>query len=476
MVSRRRCQVCSNGQNGALANQATKVERLVKCTVQGCDRTFKHSQALDQHLNSKIHRERQKSKTIKSCVGTSTTSKVGVAVQNPNEKEKKIERRVASETSRTTGIEPLTSMLEATNLKDSLSDSTPKAESMKLSNKQARILHHLEERLKRSRDVVGSSSAAIAPKNVAVFGAREAPQLHLRWSTIPRTQHASALATLKSHSRSSTLLSKCRQTKKFATANVLETPVHNPRASKKSAVALDCEMVRIGHNVSELARLSVIDYLTEEILLDDLVLPVHTVTDWRTEWSDITAEVMNHAVASGTALKGSVEARSRLFELIDERTVVVGHALQFDLAALGIHHENVVDSAFLAKKAVGMGARKEWGLKTLCQELLGLTVQNHDKEGHDSVEDALAAREVVLWCLRNRKDLKEWGKRKRKDILEEDRARKARQNARQQRENVRRVPRYEYCPSDDDDDSETMTFEDLAEMCGWPEGYEPGSD
>lgn len=101
-------------------------------------------------------------------------------------------------------------------------------------------------------------------------------------------------------------------------------------------------MVRIRSKRSELARLSVIDYLTSEILIDTLVQPSYPVIDWRTPWSGITAQAMTAAVVSNTALKGAPEATKKMFDSIDKQTVIVGHALHNDLVALGIQHQYVL--------------------------------------------------------------------------------------------------------------------------------------
>lgn len=303
--------------------------------------------------------------------------------------------------------------------------------------------------------------------------------LHSRWLMIPTVYHALAMTALKA--RVSMAMTKPNKKDKVSSPHksFVHTPVRKPGVSKRLAVALDCEMVRIGHNVSELARLSVIDYLTSEILIDTLVEPLNKVTDWRTQWSGITIESMRAAVLSGTALKGSPVARARLFDIIDEQTVIVGHALHHDFVALGIQHRNVVDSAILAQKAVGFGARKQWALRVLCSEFLGITIQDHGNQGHDSVEDAFAAREVVLWCLQNPEKLKAWGKKKKLEMLEEDRIRKAKKDAKRQTV-ASRLVYYEYEDDDSlfDDDGEILylSTKELNELCHYPEWYDNWSD
>jgi DNA polymerase III epsilon subunit-like protein len=180
---------------------------------------------------------------------------------------------------------------------------------------------------------------------------------------------------------------------------------------RRQAIVLDCEMVGVGPggSISALARLSAIDFLTGELLIDKLVQPSRMVVDWRTKYSGITARAMQAAHDSGEILEGAAAAREMISRHMDDETVLIGHALYNDLEVLGIQHEKVVDSASLVEAAVGHSVRTMWGLKKLCKELLGIIIQDAGKKGHDSVEDALAAREVVLWCMEFPKVLKAWG-------------------------------------------------------------------
>ncbi|CAN9093009.1 unnamed protein product [Alternaria alternata] len=168
-------------------------------------------------------------------------------------------------------------------------------------------------------------------------------------------------------------------------------------------------------NESEIARISAIDYLTGEILIDTLVQPTQFVKDWRTKFSGITKEAMSTAISLGKALQGWPEARAALFEYIDTETVLIGQSLHFDLIALGIQHQRVVDSAILTSEAVGPKVKKRRGLKDLCDQLLNIKVQTDRKLGHDSVEDAFAAREVVLWCVNHPDALSRWGEKQRNE-------------------------------------------------------------
>ncbi|KAJ8106361.1 hypothetical protein OPT61_g9589 [Boeremia exigua] len=152
---------------------------------------------------------------------------------------------------------------------------------------------------------------------------------------------------------------------------------------------------------------------------------------------------------------------------MDSHTILVGHALHYDLAALGIQHSATVDSAVLAKAAVGKRGGREWGLKTLCKELLNTTIQDHGGRGHDAVEDALAAREVVLWCLKHGEELKAWGERKKGEVCAGAGKGGKRRNKIPRR--YERPPQYSYRYDSDDYGLPSMSLKELNEFCGYPE-------
>jgi DNA polymerase III epsilon subunit-like protein len=308
-----------------------------------------------------------------------------------------------------------------------------------------------------------------------------------KWTTIPKNQQPVALIALHSRCHSRAILTTNKYTLNTervkvvgedATTISLQSPTYDPMSAKRSAVALDYEMVGVrNNNDSEIARISAIDYLTGEILINTLVQLLQYVADWRTKYSGITKKTMTAAVSQGKTLKGWPEARISLFDHIDANTIIVGQALNHDLNALGIQLERVVDSALLASGAVGRNIKRRWGLKDLCDQLLGIEIQNHGKAGHDSIEDAFAAREVVLWCIEHSDRLKQWGLKQRKDHYSK---KTLKPKAKTRAASVRNHPPYigtgRYYSDEDD---EMLRWSDIAEDCGWPHpntGYDPWYD
>jgi DNA polymerase III epsilon subunit-like protein len=206
------------------------------------------------------------------------------------------------------------------------------------------------------------------------------------------------------------------------------TPMPDGEGMKRKVVVLDCEMVGVQNGRSELAFLSAVDFLTGEVLINDLVAPTQWVHDWRTPFSGITAREMSAAILRNAAIAGWPAAREELWKFIDSDTILIGQSLQFDLQALHISHPRIVDSAILVSEAV-FGTtpkiRRMWGLKQICKEFFGLQIQTNSKLGHDGLEDTLAARELVLWCLRNPISLDLWALQKRASLPTRSRRPKA---------------------------------------------------
>ena len=195
--------------------------------------------------------------------------------------------------------------------------------------------------------------------------------------------------------------------------HLLDSSISEPSTQIRRAVAINCEMVGVsGQGVpgsfDAVTRLSVVDFLTCEILIDALVDLQQLVNDWCTQQSGISYEAMQRVIVAATALIGVSAARTELVRFVDDRTIVVVHALREKLNRLGIYHEATVDTLILAQSTVS--DRRSWSLWLLCKELINMDLSKNGKK-ENSAETALAAREVVLCMLGNEQELKEWGKR-----------------------------------------------------------------
>lgn len=235
-------------------------------------------------------------------------------------------------------------------------------------------------------------------------------------------------------------------------ADYIATPPPSSRITRR-VVALDCEMVGILYGKaedrierSELAQLCVIDVLTGEILVDKLVRPNERVFNWRTRYSGVSYPAILAANQEGRLLRGWRAARAELLSYIDSDTILVGHDMTNDLHSLRLAHSRVIDTTLQTAEAVWGDVDRPgriWGLKDLAKTLLGLDIQV-GKRGHDCVEDTLATRELVLWCLRCPEELHAWASRMREELegqriereerLAIDRERREEENAKRESE------------------------------------------
>ncbi|CAG8905118.1 unnamed protein product [Penicillium nalgiovense] len=219
------------------------------------------------------------------------------------------------------------------------------------------------------------------------------------------------------------------------------------------AIAIDCEMVGVRNGRQALAFLSAINFLTGEVLISRYVNPSEEVLDWRYKFSGVTQGIMTSAVASGAAFRTWQEARDKLWEFMDDSTVLVGHSLQYDLEVLGISHAKVVDSAIL-------------------------TAETTSDCGHNALEDAYAARDVIIWCIRNPEDLKVWAEKA--QLQEEQKLARSRQRYGKSKSKgkfpaTQSTPIWEH-DAVFGDDPEDIRWWDPAEEFERSEGYDRWSD
>jgi DNA polymerase III epsilon subunit-like protein len=176
--------------------------------------------------------------------------------------------------------------------------------------------------------------------------------------------------------------------------------------------------------ISEIVRLSAVDFLSGEVILDTYVSPQGQVISWRTKFSGVDAAILREKKREGKVISGWRAARDLLRQFINSQTILIGHSLNNDLAVLGMIHTRVVDSAIMTRLAVGEDCQRHWALKILVKQFLGRDIQTGN-DGHDCLEDTYAAREVVLWCLRNPSKLQAWAAEERELIAEKKRVKEA---------------------------------------------------
>ncbi|XP_065066297.1 uncharacterized protein LOC135692165 isoform X2 [Rhopilema esculentum] len=148
--------------------------------------------------------------------------------------------------------------------------------------------------------------------------------------------------------------------------------------------AIDCEMC-LSAGGHELTRVSVVNEDCE-VLYDTFVKPKAAITDYLTQYSGITPEIL----ANENTTLGDVQ--QRLLEIISQNDIIVGHSLDNDMRALKIFHSNYIDTSIIYGDQ--RGARFKPSLKSLVKSHLRREIQNNEN-GHCSIEDAKACMQLL---------------------------------------------------------------------------------
>ena len=149
--------------------------------------------------------------------------------------------------------------------------------------------------------------------------------------------------------------------------------------------SLDCEMclTSAGH---ELTRICVVDTRLA-VVYHTLVKPRNTITNYLTQYSGITPDMLEEVT---TRLEDVQEA---LRSLLPPDAILVGQSLNFDLVALKVFHPYVIDTSVCFN--ITGDRRRKTKLSVLTQLFLNKTIQTAGKEGHNPIEDAQAAMDLV---------------------------------------------------------------------------------
>eukprot|EP00903_Cladosiphon_okamuranus_P009129 g8722.t1 len=160
-----------------------------------------------------------------------------------------------------------------------------------------------------------------------------------------------------------------------------------PSGPRKGTVILgvDCEMVYTKEGLA-LARATLVNVKGQKVY-DELVKPTLQVTDYNTQFSGITAEMLKGVTRT---LR---DAQREILSFVSAETYLVGHSLDSDLKALRLVHRRLIDTSELYPSSRGKPFKN--GLRVLSKTVLGRGIQGGDA-GHDSGEDAVASLELAL--------------------------------------------------------------------------------
>ena len=149
-------------------------------------------------------------------------------------------------------------------------------------------------------------------------------------------------------------------------------------------IAMDCEMC-LSSCGYELTRVSLVDAVSNKLLLDTFVKPKNKIIDYLTEFSGIQESDLENCSVNLPNIRASI-----LDTFIFRETILLGHSLENDLRAMGIMHERVIDTSLLYRHPLGLPNRH--ALRFLSHRYLSRVIQSGE---HNSIEDALACADLL---------------------------------------------------------------------------------
>lgn len=166
---------------------------------------------------------------------------------------------------------------------------------------------------------------------------------------------------------------------------------YKPVTNRSPMFGVDCEMCRTVAGLNELTRISIVDERYETVY-ETLVMPDNRISDYLTQYSGITEDIMKKVTKRLRDVQREVSA------LLPEDAILVGQSLNSDLNAMRMMHPYVIDTS-VCFNISGVRRRKS-KLKHLAQTFLQETIQENE-EGHDSIEDSRATLKLVKMKLAN---------------------------------------------------------------------------
>jgi len=141
-----------------------------------------------------------------------------------------------------------------------------------------------------------------------------------------------------------------------------------------------------------LARVAIVDEQLQTVY-HTFVKPDKPIADYQTRYSGITEESLEGVT------KTPKNVQQDLRKLLPPDAIIVGQSVNCDLKTMKMFHPYIIDTSFIYN-LTGIGHCKT-RLKILTHTFCKRVIQNAGKDGHNPVEDALAAMELVLLKLEN---------------------------------------------------------------------------
>ncbi|ORZ16411.1 hypothetical protein BCR42DRAFT_491454 [Absidia repens] len=173
-------------------------------------------------------------------------------------------------------------------------------------------------------------------------------------------------------------------------------------------LALDCALCKCGNEYVPV-RVTLIN-AARQLLLDEFILPDTPITDYLTCYSGIDADTL---VGVTTTL---ADVQQMILRYVHGDVVLIGHKFGKDMTALKLRHPYIVDTSVIYHGPKG-DRRPAPTLRYLAQRYLNRLIQQYRgmqlgdaersqpsipvNEGHNTVEDATAAMDLILLKLKN---------------------------------------------------------------------------
>ncbi|CCK72391.1 Rnh70p KNAG_0K00230 [Huiozyma naganishii CBS 8797] len=148
---------------------------------------------------------------------------------------------------------------------------------------------------------------------------------------------------------------------------------------------LDCEMCMASTGLV-VTRVSLVDFQLN-VIYDELVKPDIPIIDYLTKYSGITKEMLDPVTRTLS------DVQEELLKLVNANDVLVGHSLQSDFNVLHLRHPRIVDTAIIFDHKAGPPFRPS--LRYLAQEYLHSDIQSAGGNGHNPIEDARTAIQLL---------------------------------------------------------------------------------
>ena len=155
--------------------------------------------------------------------------------------------------------------------------------------------------------------------------------------------------------------------------------------------------------------MTVIDFSDRKVLINVLIHPQPDLTvDWRSAETHLDSKTVKDALAAGKAYINWSMARAELFRHIDNKTIVIGHALQTALDSLRVIHKRIIDTSHMVSRAL-LRRNDIPDIEELCPHIIDNEIVHDPMLFDGPTFRALATREFVARNIENADELELWG-------------------------------------------------------------------